>query len=324
MNGFRFKRVKNKFRWESDFMVLEFSNPSIQGFSDYIQLQDQKEIMYYYYTVKLFKKVSEWDDHDKEFIKWRLVSKREVYDFPCIKELQWILDYFLTNNDITDCQKIEYQSGKVEYSKRMMTEGFACDDFYEITKFMDSNRQDERYVVYCGTTFDYQGDFSVGIRTPYVERKDVKELLSCVNEFIQYSIDMHNLEEKYATDRFKIMDKKLYEYEYRLDTGLNFNKIESIYSIGDKLEDITLVCDNLQSEYRDITITDITENGILLSNEQIINIENLAYLCNKVLDEKLKYDEEQVADEFINILNNIEKKKNLNQNQLINYLINIF
>jgi hypothetical protein len=57
-------------------MVLEFSQPSIQGFSDYISLTNEKEIMYYYYTVKIFKKVvTDRDEEDNEIIKWKMVSK---------------------------------------------------------------------------------------------------------------------------------------------------------------------------------------------------------------------------------------------------------
>ena len=83
MKGFKFNRHKNKFRWESDFMVLEFSNPSIEGFSSFTNLEDEKDIMYYYYTVKIFKKMIDWDDEDdeKEIVTWKLVSKRKVYLF---------------------------------------------------------------------------------------------------------------------------------------------------------------------------------------------------------------------------------------------------
>ena len=103
-----FKFIKtddDRFRWESDFMVLEYSEPSIQAFQEYLPVKDFKDIMYYYYTVKIFKKI----DKSKEI----LVSERYVYDFPCIDELKWIIEHQLNNNPTINGQKIEYQSGDI-------------------------------------------------------------------------------------------------------------------------------------------------------------------------------------------------------------------
>ena len=59
MSGFKFyKTNKNKFRWEDDSMRLEFSNPSIQPYNEYLKIKDNKDIMYYYYDVKIFKKIN--------------------------------------------------------------------------------------------------------------------------------------------------------------------------------------------------------------------------------------------------------------------------
>ena len=83
-------------------MVLEYSEPSIQAFQEYLPVKDFKDIMYYYYTVKIFKKIY----NSKEI----LVSERYVYDFPCIDELKWIIEHQLNNNPTIDGQKIEYNS----------------------------------------------------------------------------------------------------------------------------------------------------------------------------------------------------------------------
>ena len=101
-NNFKFiKTEDNRFRWESDFMVLEYSEPSIQAFQEYLPVKDFKDIMYYYYTVKIFKKI----DNSKEI----LVSERYVSDFPCIDELKWIIEHQLNNNPTINGQKIEYK-----------------------------------------------------------------------------------------------------------------------------------------------------------------------------------------------------------------------
>lgn len=317
MNGFKFKKVNNKFRWESDFMVLEFSDPSIQGFSDYINLKDEKGIMYYYYTVKIFKKIAEWDDKENEVIKWKLVSKRNAYDFPCITELKWILDFQLKDNTIIDGQKSEYNSGAIRYLKVSATGGFACDDFYEITKSVNAEGKDERYIVYCGTTFDTNGDSnSSGIRTPYVYKDDIEELSKCVCDFIQYSLDDHNKQNDNYREAFDVKDGKIYEYVTD-DNGVNKNKIESIFAVGDKV-DIKLVIGNKEYDYDGI-ISKIENKNIELSNGDITNGEYIVYMNNDPTDEMLKYKENDIAKEFISVLSmeEIEEFKSNRIDQLL-------
>lgn len=313
MNGFKFKKVKNKFRWESDFMVLEFSKPSIQGFSDYTILEDEKEIMYYYYTVKIFKKVIKYNKNN-ESLKWELVGQRNTYDFPSILELKWMLDYQLKDNTLIDSQKKVYTSGKETFSKVICTEGFACDDFYEITKTVNEKGEEDRYIVYAGVTFDPNGDLnSVGIRTPYVERKDIEELLKCVSNFIQYSLDEHNKQVEKYKDNYKIKYNKIYEYD------LDENKIESIYIIGDIL-DITTVIDNKESSYNNVVISKIENNIITLNNGDIIDGNFIVYMNNNPTKEMLKYNEDEITLEFINILEEEEKLefKNWSVEDLLN------
>lgn len=318
MNGFKFKKINNKFRWESDFMVLEFSSPSIQGFSDYINLTSEEEIMYYYYSVKIFKKTIEYDDNEKEIVKLKLVSKREISDFPNIQQLKWIIDYHLNDNTIVDGQKIIYQSGDIRYSKVMETEGFACDDFYEIIKSVDSKGKDDRYIVYCGTTFDIQGDLnSSGIRTPYVNRKDIEELFKCVCDFIQYSLNEHNQRVKIWANRYELKNNKIYEYNSD-DKIINKDNIESIFAIGDTLNIIT-VTNNKEDDYDKVIITKIEGENITLNNGDIINSNSIVYISNEPNDEMLKYKEDEIAKEFIGILSSKEKEefKNCNIDKLL-------
>lgn len=318
MNGFKFKKVNNKFLWESNFMVLEFSNPSIQGFSDYINLTSEKEIMYYYYTVKIFKKIIHLDDKDNEVSKCKLVSERSVSDFPTVLQLKEILDCQLKDNTIIDGQKIEYSSGNTRYSKVMATEGFICDDFYEITKNVNSEGKDDRYIFYCGTTFDSQGDLnSSGIRTPYVYKKDIEELFECVYDFIQYSLDNHNKQISNCNSSFDIKNGKIYEYAVD-DNSVNKNKIESIFVIGDTVG-IKTVTDNKEYNYDEVMISKIDTKNIELNNGDIINGEYIVYMHNTPTDEMLRYKENDIAQEFVNILSEEEIKefKTWNVNKLL-------
>ena len=200
--NFKFTKDNNIFKWESNFMCLEFSEPEIQAFNEFADIdkeRKQNNIMYYSYKVSIFKKYIDYDENDNEFVNKQLVSERYADDFNTIEQLQRILDFQLKDNTVKNGQRIEYQSGKIEYRKTLQSEGFACDDMYEITKIVDENNNNDKYIVYVGNTYDFQGvSNSCGIRTSYVCSEDIKELLKCVNEFIDYSIeDNNNLNKKY-------------------------------------------------------------------------------------------------------------------------------
>lgn len=308
MHNFKCKQADNAFRWESDFLALEFSHPSIQGFSDFIKLTSEKEILYYYYTVKIFKKVSAWDDEDNEVSKWELISERSTHDFPTIVQLKWLLGFQLNDNPIIDGQKTTYANGTVRYAKTTATDGFACDDFYEITKSVDEKGFDERYIMYCGTTFDAQGDLnSVGIRTPYVTRTDMEELLSCVTGFIHHSLEIHNKEVRLYAASYEVKENKFYEYGI-IDGLLDENTIESIYAVGDQLNIITVV-DNHQQEYNEVIITKIEGDHVWLHTNEIIQGKSVVFISNKPTKDMLVYKEQAIAKDFMNVLSHDEKEE---------------
>ena len=292
-NNFKFiKTEDNRFRWKSNFMVLEYSEPSIQAFQDYLPVKDFNDIMYYYYTVKIFKK----NNKSKEI----LVSERYVYDFPCITQLKWIIEHQLNNNPTINGQKIEYESGDIIYREIFESEGFACEDFYSISKSTDENNKNEKYSIYIGTTYNNNGDLtSNGIRTPYINRNDLKELLKCVDSFIQYSIDKNNNSLKELEDCFKIKGNKLYKY----DEG----NLETIYCIGDFIEDITYIDNNKQCEDYDLIISDIRDDKVFFKGGLCLFTKDIRYLYLKVPEYKLNYNEQQCAEDFISILNTDEK-----------------
>lgn len=310
MKGFKFyKTKKNKFRWEDDSVRLEFSNPSIQSHNEYLKIKNTEDIMYYYYDVKIFKKRDG---------KCELVCKRHTYDFPCILELQWILNYQL-NNKVTkeDGQKIEYSNGEIRYKRTLETEGFACDDFYEITR-IDSESEDDdncfRYVVYCGTTYDFNGDLnSLGIRTPYVKESDIKELLKCVNEFIQYSIDENNKEVEIFKQSFEIIGNKLYEYVYDYKNNkIDKTKISQIVTEDEKIS-LIIVSEEKQYEYDNCTIIKICDNSINIKDRcgdnKNIKLDEIRYFNSESTYDKLDYNVDEIVNDFINILNDNEKKE---------------
>lgn len=308
MKHFEFKQVNDICRWESEFLAIEFSNPSVQGFSEFTNLLSEKDILYYYYTVQLFKKVSTWDEEDNDVSKWSLISKRNAYDFPTIVQLKWLLSYQLNDNPIIDGQKMTYTNGAIRYAKVMATEGFACDDFYEITKSVDGAGNDERYILYCGTTVDPQGDLnSMGFRTPYVTRTDLEELLTCVTSFIDYSLEEHNKDLLLRTNCYEVKEEKIYEYG-TANGSVDKNTIESIYVTGDQV-DIQTVVDNQAQDYNHVTITKIEGNRIFVEPKQVIDGQFIVYISHEPTKEMLAYKEQDIAKEFLGVLSREEKEE---------------
>jgi hypothetical protein len=306
--SFLFKRENDVFKWESDFMVLEFSNPSIQGFSEHVQLTSHTDILHYYYSVKIYKKTHEWDEDGSQSTEQELVCERDTYDFPRILDLKEIVGFQLNDNTVMNGQKNEYTFGDARYSKVLSTDGFACDDFYEVSKSVNADGGEERYTVYCGTTFDAQGDLnSVGLRTPYVKREDLEQLLKCVNEFIQYSLTIQNEQIQLWNARYGIENGKIYEYEI-IEKGINKGVIESIYAVGDKLN-ITTVIDNKEVEYKDVIINKIEEEYIILSDGERLPVESICYVNYEPSSAALRYKEDEITEEFLAILSDAEKEE---------------
>lgn len=308
MEGFRYTREKDTFKWESDFMVLEFSNPSMQAFSEHAFVKCDEEIMHYYYSVKIDKKTHRWDEEDNESTEQTLICERNTHDFPRILNLKKMIEFQLQDNTVLGGQKIEYTNGDFRYSKALETEGFGCDDCYEIRKSVDSDGKNERYTVYCGTTFDAQGDRnSVGIRTPYVDRKDVEALLACVNEFVQYTIEEHNEQIGLWNNTYGVENGKIYEYGIS-ENEVDKNVVEAMYVVGESLNIVSLTA-NKETEYNEVVLSKIEDDAVYLTNGERLAVESICYVTNRPTDEMVKYKEDQIAKEFGAILSPIEKEE---------------
>ena len=105
----------------------------------------------------------------------------------------------------------------------------------------------------------------------------------------------------YLNDKFIIKGNKLYEYDYE-------NNLDSIYVIGDFIKDITFINNNnKQYEEVDLIISDIRDNKVFFKGGLCLFTKEIRYMCTKVQDNKLTYDEQQCAEDFISILNTDEK-----------------
>ena len=306
MSNFKYHRDGDTFIWESDFMILEYSEPKVQGYSSHIHIKDINEIMYFYYTVKLYKKVQSCDFKGNRTINKKFLAGRYVHDFPCIAQLKDIIEYQLEDDTKNGGQKIEYVNGNIAYSKTLSTEGFACEDFYELTKIVNEDSSDKRFIFYVGLTYDIQGDLnSAGIRTPYINRSDIKELYNCISDFANYAIDYYNKMIDIASESYKIKSGKIYEYSYD-DNGVSYTTIESIYVPGDII-DVDIVLNNEEHSYENMHLVKINDNILFFEDGTEIDFNTVAYIDNNPTKEMLQYKEDDIAIDFLNILNKQEK-----------------
>ena len=336
MSGFKFVRKKNKFYWQNQMYRIEFSNPSGQAFDDYGTIKSVDDIMYFYYTMKVYRKAYNYiekktsngvEDVKNEY--WKLIGSTHTHDFPCVQQLEQIIMLLLDVDVSKNGEKHEYRSGTIVYSKHCWTEGFGCDDFYELTKFTNQTTKESYYVLYVGVSSCPMGSIeSEGVRIPYLSEHDIKKLLQCVREFFKYVVYRHNsriIRNVNATkDNYAIVENKLYQYYFENYTTLNKNRLEHIYAIGDELDDlyeyVYLDDGSISSnQHHSCFIREFKDNKIICENKYNyydgedlpkffeVDIDRIAYICNEVDDETLSYNQEQVAKEFYGILSNIER-----------------
>ena len=284
---YKFKRKDNKFVWEGDSMILEYSNPSIQAFTNYSNINSINDIMYYYYTVKLYKKYE-----NKKINEIELVSEKRTGDFPCIDQLESILNDVLNielNNNTS--QKIKYKNGNCEYVYITNTDGFGCDDFYRIEK--RKYNDNIFYNLYIGCAIDDMIDMdSVGINIFNLKEEDIIELQKCVKEFIKYSIEEYNKELK-RDKYYRIIHNSIYEYDIH-------GKLTNIIKKED-FADVIYLKDNRELEYINVLIEDIGDNFVVI-NGSTMDIYNIPDIFRVVQEDRLKYNEIEIAKDLINVL----------------------
>lgn len=305
-----FYTKNDKFRWECGDVRIEFSAPVIQAYNEYIEISSMSEVMYFYYTVKFYKKAySSWNEEtDEEIKKWKLVSQRNVYDFPCIEQLQYIIENIIKKTDSKDCQKIKYSDGTTAFLYTMETEGFVCEDVYKVTKLF-SEKKDARYSLYAGCTFDLQGDQeSTGIYVNQLNEEELGVLLDCVNSFLDFSIGCHNqdvVESRQAhLNSLQTIDGKLYKYKIN-HYNVMYGQIDVIYSVGDKVD---LYTEPYDKDLLGAKITGIEEDSItvrLNKKSYTVSFPQIYHIYEKISDEALYYNIDEIEDDFKNFLSPI-------------------
>lgn len=330
MQHFYFKKItcnyKTKYIWQSQDMKLVFSDASFQAFDDCAYVKDVNNILYLYYDVDIYSHSYIYNKNGKECKNWNKVASVKTYDFPTILQLQSMLNKML-NEEIAleDCRKINYYAhnefDSIGYEYICRTEGFFCDDHYQITRILRKKEgisDNISYMFYAGASIDSQGSISSIGMTTYSTEEGMKKLLECVNTFIKDTIDKHN--------------ENVREYnKENINTYMKFgeNRMlctkkgdEAIFTINEKLNSITTIENDLDSndfyseKYKNVQIKSIDEDGIVICNGYLckgdenfikdieknvkISYKKIISVYNEIDDTVLHYNEMQIIEDFIN------------------------
>lgn len=298
---FEFKKKKDKYYWENDEIRLRFSKPDIQAKTEYTPINNETEILYYYYTVDVFY---------KEAFEWKKIYHTFVSDFLGIFDLKWMLNQILNEkNKVEDAGTWHFENGEKTHYHFYPTVGFAYEDYYEITHtFHDS---EEFFMFYIGVKPSYEPDIvTMGIKIERLTREDLKELFQCVNEFINYSIYSYNEQikksNKLYSSNMKIKHNKLFVYEVD-ETNDKIKKQFSVFVKGDEIDFYYL--GDKEERHENIIIKDIKENLVISSDNKNFEISKIPYINLEVDKSKLTYGVKEIAIDFLEILDNEEKEE---------------
>lgn len=327
--------------WKARDIKIVFSEPDIQEGSSVVYINDISEIMYYYYTMTVYKYT---DD------KWRKEFAVSTYDFPGILSAKLIIDKLLQS----DYRDGSWQFDKSEewyedrntvwYKKSYGTEDIMNEDYYQIERTIRiTNKEEfEDFSLTIGTgTEDGESGLNntlKNITVHFLKRSDIESFLKTVEDFIQMSISDFNKNQKkhLALEKAarEVKNGKLYEYRSVYDDEPD--NIDEIYIPGDVIDFAILDKYDGRDTFtefhncviKNVEISNIGTAGYLvvtggyknknhgceiekLEEKTIkIPVELITYVFDDMSSsEKLKYNKQQCKDDFMNIMSPEEKEE---------------
>ena len=317
----KYERTENIFSFESENLKVEFSEPRIQAHDEYGACTKEEDILYYYYNVSVQSK--------KDNGKWKILFTVNTYDFPEILTFKAMLEAMLNEVKIEDYQRADCGEGHIWYTYYLDSCPL-CEDYYSISNSILKEGKDvekDSYTITVGKAMDYSCSEIQSVNFGNLTKTDVENIYECVKDFVQYSIDethrINTERNKQGLNAFKIKDGKLYEMS---KDGI---EILAVYVPGDTIDEVKILKGDINSkEFKSISIHKfkidaLTEDAIVISsgyedlrgdyrriNEtEEIKLNVLLDLFDDVPEDKLKFGEEEIANDFISILSEQEKEE---------------
>lgn len=318
----KFEKNGENFSFYSENIKVIFSEPTIQAHDEYGACKEEKDILYYYYGVEVLSK--------KHSNRWKQIFSLGTYDFPEILNFKLMLEVLLNGKlNIEEYQKADCGEGHVWYTYHLDSSPL-CEDFYTVTHSIlkeDGDVHHETYTISVGKALDFSCSEVQSVSLGNLSKTDIQTIYQCVEEFVDYSIEKtHNINverNKTGLESFKIKDGKLYEM------NKDGTEVVAVYVPGDKIEEVKILHGDINSkDFKStsicrFTIDAITKDSIIISSgyEDIrrdfrrinepeeIKLNVILDVFDYVSEEKLKYNEEEIAEDFILVLSEKEKEE---------------
>ena len=321
--------------WELDDVRVVFSDPDIQAWESVVRVQDISEILYYYYTVKVYRKVAQ-EKKEKVKIKWKKAFSVGAYDFPALLSVPDMVKEIAKNDFAVSTWQKKTKTDNHGHMqtwlrKSCSTADILAEDCYEMSRtvcLMGNERHIDSCTLYLGTGLendgsDIQASYTRGLNIS-LRVTDLISFGDAASAFIQMSIDLRNQQEQQRLDEakraFSCKDRKLYK--------IHDGAIESIYQKGDKVS-IQILNDDkdrnlVYEDFQDVTIVNVLTDSIVVSGgtRQIrhnvkalecvveISLTALVFICNELTDSpKLHYNVDQCLADFLPLLSDDERKE---------------
>lgn len=288
---------------------LVYSLPRIQGFSEFSTLKNANEIMYYYYDVKGYSGAE----------KSKKIFESYAYDNPSLLNLLDAIDEVLnaTANDSIPMYK-KYRNDKRNgwYMYSVEVQGDEC---YELYRFEQCLNNEEPYIFYRIKVYTYDDDASIsGVVFYHLTHEDMRIFQRGIKEFIDYSIRQNN---KIVNRRNTTFVESLEARAGKLYVKGEHDNYDIILAPGDVVDIVTATQDKnkiwteTMRQYKDVEATimeihDTEETAFIVVKYhisenpiQVIPISNIVYLHKDASSEELAYGANEVAKDFITILN---------------------
>lgn len=318
---------KNKAGFYSDAFKVEFSDSYIQGWDEDAYCKNQNDILYYYYFLNVFRK-------DESSEKWKKFFNVYIHDFPAILNFKELLEYFINDKIEVDRYQKDVVENRTYYSYCTDRHSSFAEDFYTISHSFCIDEENER----CQDFYDidvggwnppYYGSV-MNVRFTSLDKEDLKTIYNTIVSFINISIKKHNelivKRNKTSLNSWLVTEGKLYQTKKD-----SMEIMEAVYCVGDKIEEAIVLVGDINSQdfhatvFNDFVIDEVTKDYIVIStgfeasrrsrdtreinSEEKIYLNTLLAIYDEVSEEKLNYGEEEIKEDFINILSENEKKE---------------
>lgn len=308
--------TKCKHVWQMDSIRVEFDRPEIQAVHTAKIMESSNDIMYYYYTVRIYKYVTTGYDEDYDNIKnWVLFKEIRTYDFDNILVFHKILKDFIDGNiPAEDGQKIK-TIDETYYVNTLDTTSMLAEDYYAVSRIGVLKDKNPEFNVSIGGSLDNIAGIEIeSVTIRRLNMDNIKNIYEVVDDFINYSIQYQNEKDVAYWEKnrksYRIRDGRIYKL-------LNSKKgIEDIFVVGDKLEVMwlqDLTYRKLPIEKDEVVITEIKDNEFVVRDfsgeEFTIDINMLIHTFGELPTSRINLGMEDLAKDFVTILGEKEKEE---------------